>query len=97
MIKVRDMEEFFNNRDSKKLLFITRENCDTCRLMRTMVEQTSKEKEVKPFEIDGMINKDEITDLGIKTVPTIILYDGNEIQQIIRGFITKNQLEEYLI
>lgn len=96
MIKVKDMEEFFKAEGSSKLLYVITDNCETSQMMRPSVEAAARSVGIPLFEIDGMSNRKYMSRLGVQTVPTILLYNGNSLAKIMRGFITEANLKEEL-
>lgn len=72
--------------------------CGPCRVISPIVDELSSiyKDKVKVGKLDADANRDYVTELGIRSIPTIILYkDGVEVERSI-GSTTKQKLSEML-
>jgi thioredoxin 1 len=72
--------------------------CGPCKVISPIVDELSSiyKDKVKVGKLDADANRDYVTELGIRSIPTIILYkDGVEVKRSI-GLTTKQKLSEML-
>jgi thioredoxin 1 len=70
--------------------------CGPCKAMNPVLESVSSETDSEIYKVDVDTNRDLVEKLGIRSVPTFILYeDGKEIERK-TGIISKNYLLESL-
>jgi len=70
--------------------------CGPCKLLGPKIDQLSIDYEgrLKVGKVDAECNSEITSELGIRSIPTIILYkNGEEVERKV-GNLTKEQLEE---
>jgi len=80
--------------------------CNPCRLIGPMVDQISSDYygqiSVGKLDADGTIiiedeeksNKEIVSSLGVRNIPTLLLYKNGEVVDKLVGAVTKEKIEE---
>ena len=81
------------------LVDIKTEWCGPCRVVGPLVDQISseyKEKGLSVGKLDADESKDLIRELGIRNIPTLLVYKDGEIVERNTGNVTKEKIEELI-
>jgi thioredoxin 1 len=79
------------------LLDIKAEWCGPCRQISPIVEELSNEYEgVKIGKMDADENKETMSILGIRSIPTLIVFKDGQIMERHTGMIQKPQLKSLI-
>jgi len=81
------------------LVDIKAEWCGPCRVVGPLVDQISseyKEKGLSVGKLDADEAKDLIRELGIRNIPTLLVYKDGEIVERNTGNVTKEKIEELI-
>jgi thioredoxin 1 len=81
------------------LVDIKAEWCGPCRVVGPLVDQISseyKEKGLSVGKLDADEAKDLIRELGIRNIPTLLVYKNGEIVERNTGNVTKEKIEELI-
>lgn len=77
--------------------------CNPCKMIGPIVDDISSEyfeQGLKVGKVDADINPETIAELGIRSIPTLVLYKDGEIVEKLVGMTTKeklsNLIEEYI-
>ena len=73
--------------------------CGPCRMISPLVDEISSDyhdKGLSVGKLDADTNKETITELGVRNIPTILLYKNGEIVDRSTGAITKQKLVEMI-
>jgi len=73
--------------------------CGPCRVVGPLVDQISseyKEKGLSVGKLDADESKDLIRELGIRNIPTLLVYKDGEIVERNTGNVTKEKIEELI-
>jgi thioredoxin 1 len=73
--------------------------CGPCRVVGPLVDQISseyKEKGLSVGKLDADEAKDLIRELGIRNIPTLLVYKNGEIVERNTGNVTKEKIEELI-
>ena len=91
-----DIENFLIN-NQFSLLYISTQWCVPCKKLKPIIDVLQSDfNDINILNIDADINKNEITDFNVTSVPVIILFKNNiEIYRNI-GFISKESLYNQL-
>lgn len=72
--------------------------CGPCKVIGPLVDQISSEYhgqlQVGKLDADGA--RDLITELGVRNIPTLLLYKDGEIVERNTGMVTKEKIEELI-
>ena len=72
--------------------------CQPCKTISPIVDQISSEYQGKLSvgKLDIEMNQEIVADLGIRNIPTLILYKDGEIIEKTTGVVSKQQIEEMI-
>jgi thioredoxin 1 len=73
--------------------------CNPCKVVGPLVDQISseyKEKGLSVGKLDADGAKDLIRELGIRNIPTLLVYKNGEIVERNTGNVTKEKIEELI-
>ena len=73
--------------------------CGPCKVIGPLVDQISseyKEKGLSVGKLDADEAKDLVRELGIRNIPTLLLYKNGEIVERNTGNVTKEKIEELI-
>lgn len=73
--------------------------CGPCRMISPLVDEISSDyhdRGLSVGKLDADTNKETITELGVRNIPTILLYKNGEIVDRSTGAITKQKLVEMI-
>lgn len=96
-IKVTDenFKEFTSSGVS--LVDIYADWCGPCKVVGPIVEQLSTEYDnVKIGKLDADVNKETTIQLGVRSIPTILIYKDGEIVEKHVGAASKSQLKSLI-
>lgn len=82
--------------DNVVLVDVGSKHCGGCKKLEPLVDEISKEQALKVVKIELYDNRQLAKDLGIQSVPTLILYKGNKAIWRKSGTITKNDIQDAL-
>ncbi len=88
--------EFINKEIS--LVDIWATFCGPCKQLMPTIEELSIEyKDRLPIgKLEGTENRKTVTELGIRSIPTILLYKNGEIVDRSTGMVTKENLKQMI-
>jgi thioredoxin 1 len=81
------------------LIDIKTDWCGPCKMISPLVDEISSDyhdKGLSVGKLDADTNKETITELGVRNIPTILLYKNGEIVDRSTGAITKQKLVEMI-
>jgi thioredoxin 1 len=93
--EVNDSNWQENVRHGKSILKFTATWCGPCRMQEPILKQVDEETDINVFELD--IDKNPVTPekFGVKSIPTMIVFEnGKEIKRFV-GVQSKNTLVNY--
>lgn len=73
--------------------------CGPCKMISPIVDEISSDyhdKGLSVGKLDADTNKETITELGVRNIPTILLYKNGEIVDKSTGAVTKQKLVEMI-
>jgi len=72
--------------------------CGPCKMISPIVDEISSDYQgrLSVGKLDADSNRETITELGIRNIPTILLYKNGEIVDKSTGAITKQKLVEMI-
>ncbi len=80
------------------LVDVKAEWCNPCKQLSPIIDQISTEYEgqVTVGKIDADESRDTIVDLGVRNIPTLILYKNGEIVDRTAGLVSKEKISEMI-
>jgi thioredoxin 1 len=78
----------------KRILRFTASWCSPCKALAKQLEETQTNIPIEVIDID--VNPELAMEYGIRSVPTLVLLDGNVEVKRKTGLVAKNLLEEWL-
>ena len=79
----------------KRILRFTASWCQPCKTLAKNLETVNNVKSIPIEVIDIDVNSDIATDYGIRSVPTLIMLEGNNEIKRITGVKTVNELQAW--
>ena len=72
--------------------------CGPCKIIAPFIDQVSTEYSGKltVCKLDADSNKDIVSNLGIRNIPTILIYKNGEIVETNTGVLNKKQLSDLI-
>ena len=73
--------------------------CGPCKMISPLVDEISSEyhdKGLSVGKLDADSNREIVTELGVRNIPTILLYKNGEIVDKSTGAVTKQKLVEMI-
>jgi thioredoxin 1 len=94
-ITAKELQEKINNGD-KIIVDFHGLWCGPCKMMMPIFERVAKnnETDVQMYTMDIDKNKDFVSSLGIRSIPTIKVFDGGEVKDTKVGVIAEQNIKE---
>lgn len=93
-------EENYDNftKENLVLVDIWANWCNPCRVISPIIDQISSDYvgRLSVGKLDADIARDLLTKLGVRNIPTLILYKNGEIVERNTGMVTKEKVEELI-
>ena len=93
-------EENYDNftKENLVLVDIWANWCNPCRIISPIIDQVSSDYvgKLSVGKLDADIARDLLTKLGVRNIPTLIIYKNGEIVERNTGMITKEKVEELI-
>ena len=93
-------EENYDNftKENLVLVDIWANWCNPCRVISPIIDQISSDyvDRLSVGKLDADIARDLLTKLGVRNIPTLILYKNGEIVERNTGVISKEKVEELI-
>ena len=100
LLQVTDenFDEEIMNSDIPAMVDFWAEWCGPCKMVGPVVEELAQEYtgKIKIAKMDVDKNRETPVRFGIRNIPTLILFKGGSVAQMIVGAQTKSRLEEEL-
>lgn len=77
-----------------RILRFTAEWCQPCKALQKNIENTKIDIPIEVYDVDE--NMDIATEYGIRTIPTMILLDGNNEIKRVNGVLSSKELENWI-
>lgn len=88
------MSAYHAKGDKMRILRFTAEWCAPCKTLERQIEKANLQVPIEIYNIDD--NTDLAAEYGIRSVPTLILMDGNTEVKRKSGILMSKELEEWV-
>lgn len=94
-ITAKELQEKINNGD-KIIVDFAASWCGPCRMLKPIFEKVSSENttEVQMYTMDVDTNRDMAVSLGIRSVPTIKVFNGGQVVDTKVGIVQEEVLKQ---
>ena len=72
--------------------------CGPCKMISPIVDEISSDyvDRIKVGKCDADVNRDKVMELGVRNIPTILIYRNGEVVDRSVGSVTKEKLTEII-
>jgi thioredoxin 1 len=73
--------------------------CGPCRMISPIIDELSdeyKDKEIKFGKLNADDSSETVSKLGVRNIPTILIYKDGEVVERTVGMVSKNQLKDLI-
>lgn len=96
-IKEDEFEEKVINSDKKVLVDFYASWCGPCKMLSPVIEQLSESDDTYNYYKIDIDNALEISKkYGIMSIPTLLIFEDGEVKNSSLGFLSMDQLKEFL-
>ena len=70
--------------------------CGPCNALSPIIDEVSKELDLNVIKVDVDEHEDIAREFGVMSIPTLLLFKDGELIKKNIGFLSKNELKEWL-
>ena len=70
--------------------------CGPCKALSPIIDEVSKELDLNVIKVDVDEHEDIAREFGVMSIPTLLLFKDGELIKKNIGFLSKNELKEWL-
>jgi len=96
-LKGEDFEKEIGSKKGKAVVDCFATWCGPCKMLSPIIDETSEElKDYKFYKLDVDENEDFDKEFGIMAMPTLLVFEDGKLTKRQTGFLTKDELIEFL-
>ncbi len=93
----KDFDKEIGKKKGKALVDCYATWCGPCKMLSPIIDEVAEEnKEYKFYKIDVDENEEFDKQFGIMAMPTLLVFEDGKLTKRQTGFISKEELEEFL-
>lgn len=98
MVKEISSQDFENIiKDNKVVIYCYAPWCGPCRMLSPLIDELASENSnINFYKLNVDNNNDIATKFGIMSIPTILIFENNNLKNKIIGFRSKDELLEII-
>jgi thioredoxin 1 len=86
--------DFKSKRTGSAIFQFSANWCGPCKTLTPLLENVTKENDVKCFKIDVSTNPAIAREMGVQSIPAVFMYKDGELTESFVGSRNKNQIQE---
>lgn len=96
-LKGEDFEKEIGNKKGKAVVDCFASWCGPCKMLSPIIDEVSEElKDYKFYKLDVDENEEFDKEFGIMAMPTLLVFENGKLTKRQTGFVTKDELIEFL-
>jgi thioredoxin 1 len=88
--------DFKNKRTGSAIFQFSANWCGPCKVLSPLLENVTKENDLKCFKIDVSTNPSIAREMGVQSIPAVFMYKDGELSETFVGSRNKDQIQELI-
>ena len=96
-IKEEEFEEKIKNSKNKVLVDCYADWCGPCKMLSPIIDELAESIDTCDFYKINVDNASDIAEkFGIMSIPTLLLFENNQLKNQAVGFMSRDELEDFI-